>query len=213
MIKLIYFDFNFWRIDILRLSLSYSKIPYNYERIPRNDWKKRKNDFPFGQLPIMIFKDKMYSHTHSLAHFCAKKSNLYDSDESKALIIDQVLDWANEITNKIAPSIRAAMREKNFAKSEKLRKEFIKNDLNLWFSYLENLLKRSSSKNSFFTGKFSIADITAWRVLFWFASGKLDQINDSFLNNLPSLKNYYEKISNLKSFSELIEFKEILSSS
>ena len=78
MIKLIYFDFNFWRIDILRLSLSYSKIPYNYERIPRNDWKKRKNDFPFGQLPIMIFKDKMYSHTHSLAHFCAKKSNLYD---------------------------------------------------------------------------------------------------------------------------------------
>ena len=27
MIKLIYFDFNFWRIDILRLSLSHSNIP------------------------------------------------------------------------------------------------------------------------------------------------------------------------------------------
>ena len=60
----------------------------------------------------MIVKDKIYSHTHSLAHFCAKKSKLYDSDDYKALIIDQVLDWANEITNKIAPSIRAAMREK-----------------------------------------------------------------------------------------------------
>ena len=42
MIKLIYFDFNFWRIDILRLSLSHSDIPYKFERLVRNEWPKNK---------------------------------------------------------------------------------------------------------------------------------------------------------------------------
>ena len=42
MIKLVYFDFNFWRIDILRLSLGYSKVPYEYKRIKRQEWQKEK---------------------------------------------------------------------------------------------------------------------------------------------------------------------------
>ena len=80
MIKLVYFDFNFWRVDILRLSLGYSKVPYEYKRIKRQEWPKEKENFPFGQLPIMIIKDKRYAHTHSLARFCALESKLYDHD-------------------------------------------------------------------------------------------------------------------------------------
>ncbi len=210
MIKLIYFDFDFWRVDILRLSLSHSNIPYELQRIPRKNWAKHKKEFPFGQLPSMIIDNKQFAHTHSLAKFCAIRSSLYDNDEFKILIIDQVLDWANEITNHVAPSIRAAMREKNHEKFKKLRKEFIKNDLINWFSYLENLLKNSSSQKQFFTDKFSIADITAWRMIFWFCSGKLELINDSFLNELPVLKNYYDNISNYKPLIELKEFKSIV---
>ena len=57
-------------------------------------------------------------------YFVLKKASLYEKDELKILIINQVIDWANEITNKIAPSIRAEMRDKNFEKSKKLRKNF-----------------------------------------------------------------------------------------
>ena len=77
------------------------------------------------------------------------KSGLYSNNEFKAIVIDQVLDWSNEITNKIAPSIRAAMREKNLEKSKKLRREFIDNDLLLWFSYLEKLFDECSIKKIF----------------------------------------------------------------
>ena len=58
MIKLIYFDFNFWRFDILRLALGYAKVPYECERVKRQDWPKVKQDFPFGQLPIMVIDEK-----------------------------------------------------------------------------------------------------------------------------------------------------------
>ena len=159
----------------------------------------------------MIINNKSFAQTHSLAKFCAIRSSLYDNDEFKILVIDQVLDWANEITNQIAPSIRAAIREKDFEKSKRLRKEFIKNDLFTWFLYLENLFKNSSSEKQFFTDKFSIADITAWRVIFWFCSGKLDLIDDSFLSELPALKKYYDDINNYKPLNSLQEFRSIVS--
>ena len=72
------------------------------------------------------------------------------------------------------------MREKNFDKSRKLRKEFIDNDLFVWFSYLEKLFDKCSSGKIFFNDKFSIADITAWRMILWFCSGKLEQVNKEF---------------------------------
>ena len=211
MIKLVYFDFNFWRIDILRLCLGYSKIPYEYKRIKRQEWPKEKEKFPFGQLPIMIIKDKQYAHTHSLARFCALESKLYDNDKLKAMVIDQVLDWANEITNKIAPSIRAAMRDKDLIKSKKLREQFIKNDLLVWFSYLEKLFDQNSKKKKFFTDEFSMADIVAWRVIYWFYCGRLDQIDNKFLDKFPLIQNFFKEMSAFKTFIELKEYKDIIS--
>ena len=211
MIKLVYFDFNFWRIDILRLCLGYSKIPYEYKRIKRQEWPKEKEKFPFGQLPIMIIKDKQYAHTHSLARFCAIESKLYDNDKLKAMVIDQVLDWANEITNKIAPSIRAAMRDKDLIKSKKLREQFIKNDLLVWFSYLEKLFDQNSKKKKFFTDEFSMADIVAWRVIYWFYCGRLDQIDNKFLDKFPLIQNFFKEMSAFKTFIELKEYKDIIS--
>ena len=159
----------------------------------------------------MIIGNKKYAHTHSLARFCAIEANLYANDKLKTIIIDQVLDWANEITNKIAPSIRAAMRDKDFEKSKKLREEFIKNDLLTWFSYLENLFDQNSSKKVFFNDKFSIADITAWRVIYWFYCGKLDQINNKFLDKFPLIQNFFKQMNTYKPFIELKEYKDIIS--
>ncbi len=209
MIKLVYFDFDFWRVDILRLCLAYSNIPYIYERIPREEWANKKKDFPFGQLPVMILNGKKFAHTHSIAKFCAIKANLYGKNEIESLVIDQVIDWANEITIKIAPSIRAAMRENNPEKSKKLRKLFIKNDLLVWYSYLEELFNNFSSKKKFFTDRLTIADITAWRIIYWFCSKKLDHVDPSFLKEFPSIYNFFNHISAYRTFTNLKEFKSI----
>jgi len=204
-IRIIYFDFNFWRVDILRLSLSYKNIPYEYKRIPRKDWLDFKKKYPFEQLPILEINGKIHCHTHSLAIYCSSISNLYDSDIGNQLIINQIIDWANEITYRIAHSIR----EKNQVKSRKLRKIFIQKDLFTWFRFLENFYI-DNSKNSFFTGKFSIADITAWRVIRWFLSGQLEQIPVDFIKDFPELYKFYNRICCDKKFSDLIEFKEIM---
>ena len=43
-------------------------------------------------------------------------------------------------------------------------------------------------KNSYFIGKISLADITAWRVIRWFTSGNLEQVNTKFIEKFPNLK-------------------------
>ena len=52
MIKLIYFDFNFWRIDILRLSLLMQKFHTIMKELSDLIGLKKKN-FPFGQLQLL----------------------------------------------------------------------------------------------------------------------------------------------------------------
>ena len=79
-----------------------------------------------------------------------------------------------------------------------------------WFTYLEKLLGDSSKEKLFFTDRFSIADVTAWRVIHWFYSRKLDQIEPKFLNKFTLLKHFYESMNNFEKFAKLQEYKEIV---
>jgi len=209
MIKLIYFEFNFWRVDIARLSLSFAKIPYKLEKIQRDEFikKKKLGFFPFGQLPVMVLDKKMYGQTLAIAKYCASKSNLYGINTNESLIIDQVLNWANDINTKIATSIR----EKNEQKKKRLRKNFVNNDLMIWFDFLEKLFLRVSKNKKFFIDRFSLADITAWRVIHWFVSGKLELINPEFIRNFKNLNKFYKNISKEESLINLKEYSEIIS--
>ena len=49
------------------------------------NWARFKDKQPFGQLPVMYYENNVYSHTHSLAIFCACKSNLYSNDDKKTI--------------------------------------------------------------------------------------------------------------------------------
>ena len=96
-------------------------------------------------------------------------------------------------------------------KSKKLRKEFIDNDLLLWFSFLEKLFDKYSNKKVFFNDQFSIADITVWRMILWFSSGKLEQIDQNFIKKFPLLENFFKEINNFQPFTSLKEYKDITS--
>ena len=141
-----------------------------------------------------------------LQHFVHQNQIFTVVKKKKKIIIHQVIDWANEITYRIAHSIR----EKNPDKSKKLRRIFIEKDFYTWFGYLEEFFKKNSN-NSFFIGELSIADITAWRVIRWFLSGNLEQIDTKFIEKFPNLKSFYENFSLNENFNKLEVFKEIMS--
>ncbi len=77
----------------------------------------------------------------------------------------------------------------------------LKRDIHAFFFEFEND----------FNDKFSIADITAWRVIYWFYCGKLDQINNKFLDKFPLIQNFFKQMNTYKPFIELKEYKDIIS--
>ena len=130
----------------------------------------------------------------------------YSENKDECLIIDQVLSWANDINSKIAPSIR----EKNKVKQIKLRNKFVRNDLVTWFNYLERIYEKRVGNENFFLKKFSLADITAWRIIHWFKSGKLDLINPNFLNKFTKLSTFYESVNKYDAFNKIKLYQEII---
>ena len=66
-------------------------------------------------------------------------------------------------------------------------------------------------KKKFFNDEFSIADIVAWRVIYWFYCGRLDQIDNKFLDKFPLIQNFFKEMSAFKTFIELKEYKDIIS--
>ena len=56
-----------------------------------------------------------------------------------------------------------------------------------------------------------MADITAWRMIQWFCSGKLEQVDQNFIKKFPLLESFYNKMNKNESFINLKEYKEIIS--
>ena len=196
MIKIYYSHLPFWRAEVLRVSLFIKDIPFEDIRISREEFVHLiKTGFlpngkrsPFHQLPVIEVDNEIIGQTGAIARYCGKVSNLYADDMLKAAKIDQLIDAATDITNKVSPTIK----EKNLEKKMEDRKVLVNKLLPRWFRYLEHLLSEDDS--TWFVEKMTIADIAMWRLLGWLSSGIIDGIPTSVVDDFPKLKNIHHKV-------------------
>ena len=196
MIKIYYSHLPFWRAEVLRVSLFIKDIPFEDIRVLREEFVHLiKTGFlpngkrsPFHQLPVIEVDNEIIGQTGAIARYCGKVSNLYADDMLKAAKIDQIIDAATDITNKVSPTIK----EKNLEKKMEDRKVLVNKLLPRWFKYLENLL--SEDESTWFVEKMTIADIAMWRLLGWLSSGIIDGIPTSVVDDFPKLKNIHHQV-------------------
>ena len=196
MIKIYYSHLPFWRAEVLRVSLFIKDIPFEDIRISREEFVHLiKTGFlpngkrsPFHQLPVIEVDNEIIGQTGAIARYCGKVSNLYADDMLKAAKIDQIIDAATDITNKVSPTIK----EKNLEKKMEDRKVLVNKLLPRWFRYLEHLLSENDS--TWFVEKMTIADIAMWRLLGWLSSGIIDGIPTSVVDDFPKLKNIHHQV-------------------
>ena len=196
MIKIYYSHLPFWRAEVLRVSLFIKDIPFEDIRISREEFVHLiKTGFlpngkrsPFHQLPVIEVDNEIIGQTGAIARYCGKVSNLYADDMLKAAKIDQIIDAATDITNKVSPTIK----EKNLEKKMEDRKVLVNKLLPRWFRYLEHLLSEDDS--TWFVEKMTIADIAIWRLLGWLTSGIIDGIPTSIVDDFPKLKNIHHQV-------------------
>jgi len=131
---------------------------------------------------------------------------LYPNDPMECALVDQIIDFANDITYLISPSIR----EKDEVKKKAKRKKLNDNILPRWISYLERFFIINNVNNYFVTEKFTVSDLVVWRILLWLTSGKLENVDLKLKDKFPKLDKYFNFMSNNSSVTNLNEYSKIM---
>ena len=197
-LKIIYFDFPFWRAEVARIPLFLADIKFEDYRIKREEFPYIKENgkmsdgtiIPFTQLPVLVIDGLSIAQTGAIARICGKISGFYPDDLIEAGKVDQIIDTATDINLLIRPS----MREQDVSKRKLMREELSKNDLPKYFGYLENLL--SEDCEWFADNKMTIADIALWRLMGWLKSGFLDDIPSDITDKSEKLSRLFSAVNN-----------------
>jgi len=186
-IRLIYFDFPFWRAEASRIALHIGGIPFEDVRPGREEFRQMKmsGELPYGQLPVLDIDGFRLAQSVAIARFCGKVSGLYPKDDDvEAARVDELMDTATQITQAIAQS----MREKDPEIRAALRETLGQTTFPDWLKKLERRLGDNDSGKFFVGTEMSIADLVIWRLIGWLNGGILDGIPTKLLDPCPKLK-------------------------
>ena len=197
-LKIIYFNFPFWRAEVARIPLYISNTKFEDKRITSEEFSYIKENgkmtdgtiIPFSQLPVLVIDGQSIAQTGAIARICGKVSGFYPDSLVEAGKVDQIIDTATDINMLMRPS----MREQDPDKKKLMRQELSKNDLPKYFGYLENLLK---DENIWFAeNRMTIADIAIWRLMGWLKSGVIDDIPQDITDDFNKLNRVYNEVNN-----------------
>ncbi len=197
-LKIIYFNFPFWRAEVARIPLYISNTKFEDKRITSEEFSYIKENgkmtdgtiIPFSQLPVLVIDGQSIAQTGAIARICGKISGFYPDSLVEAGKVDQIIDTATDINMLMRPS----MREQDPDKKKLMRQELSKNDLPKYFGYLENLLK---DENIWFAeNRMTLADIAIWRLMGWLKSGVIDDIPQDITDDFNKLNRVYNEVNN-----------------
>ncbi len=91
-LKLTYFDFHGGRGEPARLALSMGGIAFEDDRVPFADWERRKEDTPFGALPVLEVDGQTIAQSNAINRYVGKLVDLYPSDPWQAALCDEAIE-------------------------------------------------------------------------------------------------------------------------
>jgi len=177
-LKLTYFPIA-GRAEVTRLTLHVGDVLFEDERIPREEFAKRKATLPFKQLPVLTVNGEVMAQSEAMARYAGKLCGLYPvNDPLSAFRVDEILGALEDIRNKIFAVHGEQDQEKKLA----LEKDLADNILPGLFATLEARLA-TKSNGPFLLETISIADIA----IFSFVRKLL---KNDHIGGIPSIDGY-----------------------
>jgi glutathione S-transferase len=105
-LKLTYFDFHGGRGEPAR------SAPFEDDRVPPSDWQWRKQDTPFGALPVLEVDGQTLAQSNAINRYVGKITDLYPSDAWQAALCDEVMEAVEDINTKLGATFFLPEEEK-----------------------------------------------------------------------------------------------------
>jgi len=203
-IKVYYWDFPFWRAEVLRAGLFLQGIPFeNVTDNEKIDVLKSKGLIPFGALPVLEIDGKILSQTQACATYIGKLGNLYPSNDDilAQANCDEIINGCTDVTNTIASTFRIPKDDVKEA-----REKLVDPETGRLMKHLKGLNSIVCQDGSEYAcGKacgLTVADLAVWRLVAWFNGGNLDHINPDLVISFANLKAISENVAKNEKIQE-----------
>ncbi len=191
-LKLTYFDFSGGRAEPARLALHLGGIPFEDYRFGPADFAAVKKTTPLGQVPTLHINDLQVTQSDAITRYAGKLAGLYPESPLQALLCDEVMGALEDVVNKIGATFGLTGDDLRSARAPLVTEVFPR-----YLRWLEAQLERQGGEY-FADSRLTVADLKAFVVLRWIASGKLDHVPADLIDTVaPKLKSYVERIAAL----------------
>ncbi len=167
------------------LMLEASKISYDWDSQTANEWPSKKNDMPFGQLPVMVLNGRVIAQSGTISRVCAKYANLWPQT-TKWLQVDMIMEHCNDIFNMFGKAKYSGDSDMQRMAWNKVENETLPEKL----KWLEKMLNNEEG-DYFCDNNVTAADVSVFSVLNIAIRAGLENC----LDNFPKLKKNYETLS------------------
>ena len=196
-LKITYFDFDGGRGEPARLALHIGGIAFEDHRIAGKDWPALRDKTPFLAMPTLEVNGKIVSQSNSINRYVGKLTALYPKDDWQALLCDEVMDAAEDISTRIGHTLDLSADAK-----KKAREELAAGHITRYLEQLQARLKAAGGEY-FADKRLTVADLKVFMLVRWLRSGALDHIPKDLVDRVaPLLVQHFELLASQPKIAE-----------
>jgi glutathione S-transferase len=188
---LTYFDFDGGRGEPARLAMHIGGVPFEDRRIPGQEWSKVRDQMPFQAMPVLEVDGKVIAHSNTINRYVGKLAGLYPNDDWQAVLCDEAMDAAEDISVKIGNTMALEGEAK-----KKAREALAAGPLPRFLEQLNARLEAAGGQY-FAEQRLTVADLKVFMLVRWVESGMLDHIPADLVERVaPLLLKHLERMRN-----------------
>jgi len=185
--KLTYFDAPVSRGEECRLALHLAGLPFEDERLNRDQWAARKESTPFGALPVLTVDGRQLAQSNAILRFIGSQHGLHPAEPFEAALHESVLCAVEDLRTRMQPIIRI----KDEAEKKRARQEAASGYLQEWGAAIE----RQIGAGPFLAGaKACVADLKLFVAAGTYLKGSIDYIPADVFRAFPKLLRLIEAV-------------------
>jgi glutathione S-transferase len=185
--KITYFDAPVSRGEECRLALHLAGLPFEDERLNRDQWAARKESTPFGALPVLTVDGRQLAQSNAILRFVGSQHGLHPAEPFEAALHESVLCAVEDLRTRMQPIIRI----KDEAEKKRARQEAAAGYLQEWGAAIE----RQIGAGPFLAGaKPCVADLKLFVAAGTYLKGSIDYIPADVFRAFPKLLRLVEAV-------------------
>ncbi|KAJ9462945.1 Glutathione S-transferase 1 [Diplonema papillatum] len=220
-IKLTYFDIEAVA-EPIRLALVLNKVPFEDDRIKREDWETLKPTTKFGQLPIMKVDDMTFAQSGAMLRYIGKnfaEGALYPQNGPEYLKVEEAMGLVEDMGKDWAPCLYLGMMPSKFghdaefnktdagkAKIKEMREGWVKDSLPKFAKFFSQMIDENGG---FLCGKKpTIADCLLLPNLRKYQKGFIDHVPKTCLDEHKTLADWIKRMMEIPEIADWYKGKQ-----